>query len=70
MTTININKDDRNRALEVLLYKKEDKNQEKEEPVSYKFNLKKIFSFFQREMIFQVEFVVKKKNQLSGGKKC
>lgn len=71
LTFINTNENDRNRALEILLYKKEEQVQETiPEPVLYKFNLKRILTFFQREMIFQVEFVFKKKSQLSGDDQC
>ena len=71
MTFINTNDNERNRALEILLYKREEQVQEKiPEPVLYKFNLKRILPFFHREMIFQVEFVFKKKSQLSGDKQC
>ncbi|MEN6553817.1 MAG: hypothetical protein ABFC34_13145, partial [Methanobacterium sp.] len=61
MNQINNNETDRNRGIEVLLYKGEDEKK-KEEPIAYKFCLNKIFSLFNRECSFKVEFVARHKN--------
>jgi len=51
---------DRNRGLEILLYKKEDKVNEY--PIIYKFNFQKIVSLFMREINFKVEFTLTNKS--------
>lgn len=59
LSTINNNDQGRDRGLEVLLYKKKEDVQN--EPVLYKFDLNKIFSFFNREFYFQIKLNIKKK---------
>lgn len=68
MSQINNTKHGKNRGLEVLLYKQGGKK--KEEPVSYKFNLKKIISIFNREFGFQVDFYIKNKTNSQETGKC
>ena len=67
LSTINNKDQGRDRGLEVLLYKPKEDTQN--EPVSYKFDLKKMFSFFNREFHFQIKLIIKKNNSREA-KKC
>lgn len=70
MTQINNTEHERNRGLEVLLYKREDKIQRTEDSSSRNFNLKTIFSLFNRELHFQVDIELKPKNNSRERKQC
>lgn len=70
LNSINSSDQQRNRGIEVLLYRREQTVQEKTKPVIYKFNLRKLFSIFNREFNFQVDFVIKSKQKSREGQKC
>lgn len=67
MVWINNSNSERNRGIELLLYREEEKKRNKS---LKKFNLKKTFSCFRWQFNIQIEFDIKKKSNLSGEKKC